>query len=183
MDILGSLDDPLRGMTKMSCPLPFCCGQFLFSGHFSSHCPVTSTSPLTCAEAHKARGNADCRFCRQAEWKCRCGELPGCPLQLLQLRLLQYVVPAQRSGMLILLSRCHQALVERQERARWKEEEEESCAMDSQEQGRSPSECCWAWLAVGPVRVSLHPTSPEQGPWGKSFSGQGWWESPGQRCC
>jgi len=180
MDILGSLDVSLRGMTKVSCPLPFCCGHFLFSGHFSSRYPVPSTSPLACAEAHKAQGNADRPSCRRAEWKCRCGRLPGCPLQLLQPRLLQYVVPAQRSGMLIPLSRCRQALAERQERAGWKEEEEESGATDSQEQGRSPSECCWAWPGVGPVRVSLHPTS--QGPWGKRFSGQGWWESPRQRC-
>ncbi|CAM9960297.1 unnamed protein product [Bubo scandiacus] len=27
-----------------------------------------------------------------------------------------------------------------------------------------PSECCWVWPGVVPVRVSLHPTSPEQEP-------------------
>ena len=144
MDILGSLDVSRRGMTKVSYPLPFWCGHFLPSGHFSSHGPMPSTSPLTCAEEHKARGNADRPFCCQAEWKCQCGELPGCPLQLLWLRLLQYVVPAQYNGMLIPLSRCLQALAERQKRVGWKEEEEESGAMDSQEQGRSPSE--WGLL-------------------------------------
>ena len=96
--------------------------------------------------------------------------MPGSSLQLLWPRLLQYVVPAQYSGMLIPLSRCLQALVWRRERAGCKEEEEELDAMESQEQGRSPSECCWVWLGVGPVRVSLRPTSPEQEP--KKTKGQ-----------
>ncbi|XP_074878113.1 maestro heat-like repeat-containing protein family member 2B [Buteo buteo] len=83
--------------------------------------------------------------------------------KLLWPRLLQYVVPAQYSGMLIPLSRCLRALVERRERAGC--EEEEPDAMDSQEQGRSPSECCcWVWPGVRPARVSLRPTSPEQEP-------------------
>ncbi|NXC67881.1 MRO2B protein, partial [Anhinga anhinga] len=73
--------------------------------------------------------------------------------QLLWPRLLQYVVPAQYSGMLIPLSRCLQALAARQERAGCKEEEEEPDAMDSQEQGRSPSECCWV-VAAAPYRSS-----------------------------
>ncbi|XP_074930909.1 maestro heat-like repeat-containing protein family member 2B [Phalacrocorax aristotelis] len=84
--------------------------------------------------------------------------------RLLWPRLLQYVVPAQYSGMLVPLSHCLQALVERRERAGCKEEEEETDATESQEQGRSPSECCWVWQGVGPVRVSLCPTSPEQEP-------------------
>ncbi|KAM9610619.1 uncharacterized protein ACIBXB_022310 [Morphnus guianensis] len=85
--------------------------------------------------------------------------------KLLWPRLLQYVVPAQYSGMLIPLSRCLRALVERRERAGCEEEEEEPDAMDSQEQGRSPSECCcWVWPGVRPARVSLRPTSPEQEP-------------------
>ncbi|XP_069634055.1 maestro heat-like repeat-containing protein family member 2B isoform X1 [Haliaeetus albicilla] len=87
--------------------------------------------------------------------------------KLLWPRLLQYVVPAQYSGMLIPLSRCLRALVERRERAGCEEEEEEEepDAMDSQEQGRSPSECCcWVWPGVRPARVSLRPTSPEQEP-------------------
>ena len=36
--------------------------------------------------------------------------------------------------------------------------------MDSQKQGRNPSECCWVWPGIGPVRVSLRPTCPEQEP-------------------
>ncbi|XP_059685558.1 maestro heat-like repeat-containing protein family member 2B, partial [Gavia stellata] len=59
--------------------------------------------------------------------------------KLLWPRLLQYVVPAQYSGMLIPLSRCLRALVERRERAGCKEEEEEPDAMDSQEQARLPA--------------------------------------------
>ncbi|NXW52361.1 MRO2B protein, partial [Nyctiprogne leucopyga] len=59
--------------------------------------------------------------------------------QLLWPRLLQYVVPAQYSSMLILLSRCVRALVERWKRAGCKEEEEEPDAMDSQEQARLPA--------------------------------------------
>ncbi|XP_052655736.1 maestro heat-like repeat-containing protein family member 2B [Harpia harpyja] len=85
--------------------------------------------------------------------------------KLLWPRLLQYVVPAQYSGMLIPLSRCVRALVERRERAGCEEEEEEPDAMESQEQGRSPSECCcWVWPGVRPARISLRPTSPEQEP-------------------
>ncbi|XP_059679369.1 maestro heat-like repeat-containing protein family member 2B [Gavia stellata] len=59
--------------------------------------------------------------------------------KLLWPRLLQYVVPAQYSGMLIPLSRCLRALVERWERAGCKEEEEEPDAVDSQEQARLPA--------------------------------------------
>ncbi|XP_059679384.1 maestro heat-like repeat-containing protein family member 2B [Gavia stellata] len=59
--------------------------------------------------------------------------------KLLWPRLLQYVLPAQYSGMLIPLSRCLRALVERWERAGCKEEEEEPDAMDSQEQARLPA--------------------------------------------
>ncbi|XP_069634059.1 maestro heat-like repeat-containing protein family member 2B isoform X5 [Haliaeetus albicilla] len=61
--------------------------------------------------------------------------------KLLWPRLLQYVVPAQYSGMLIPLSRCLRALVERRERAGCEEEEEEEepDAMDSQEQARLPA--------------------------------------------
>ncbi|KAM6106983.1 LOW QUALITY PROTEIN: maestro heat-like repeat-containing protein family member 2B [Phoenicopterus ruber ruber] len=59
--------------------------------------------------------------------------------KLLWPRLLQYVVPAQYSGMLIPLSRCLRALVERRERAGCKEEEEEPDAMDSQEQAQLPA--------------------------------------------
>ncbi|XP_052655744.1 maestro heat-like repeat-containing protein family member 2B [Harpia harpyja] len=59
--------------------------------------------------------------------------------KLLWPRLLQYVVPAQYSGMLIPLSRCLRALVERRERAGCEEEEEEPDAMDSQEQARLPA--------------------------------------------
>ncbi|XP_071664473.1 uncharacterized protein [Patagioenas fasciata] len=58
--------------------------------------------------------------------------------QLLWPRLLQYVVPAQCSGVLIPLSRCLRALLERRERAGC-EEEEEPDAVDSQEQGRAES--------------------------------------------
>ncbi|NXW11349.1 MRO2A protein, partial [Fregetta grallaria] len=59
--------------------------------------------------------------------------------KLLWPRLLQYVMPAQYSGMLIPLSRCLRALVERQERAGCKEEEEEMDAIDSQEQAQLPA--------------------------------------------
>ncbi|XP_076212542.1 maestro heat-like repeat-containing protein family member 2B [Aptenodytes patagonicus] len=59
--------------------------------------------------------------------------------KLLWPRLLQYVVPAQYSGMLIPLSRCLQALAERRERAGCAEEEEEPDAADSQEQARLPT--------------------------------------------
>ncbi|XP_074995168.1 maestro heat-like repeat-containing protein family member 2B [Calonectris borealis] len=59
--------------------------------------------------------------------------------KLLWPRLLQYVVPAQYSGMLIPLSRCLRALVERRERAGCKEEEEEPDAMDSQERAQLPA--------------------------------------------
>ncbi|XP_040977778.1 maestro heat-like repeat-containing protein family member 2B [Aquila chrysaetos chrysaetos] len=61
--------------------------------------------------------------------------------KLLWPRLLQYVVPAQYSGMLIPLSRCLQALVERRQRAGCEEEEEEEepGAVDSQEQARLPA--------------------------------------------
>ncbi|OPJ70754.1 maestro heat-like repeat-containing protein family member 2B-like [Patagioenas fasciata monilis] len=54
--------------------------------------------------------------------------------QLLWPRLLQYMVPAQCSGVLIPLSRCLRALLERRESAGC-EEEEEPNAVDSQEQG------------------------------------------------
>ncbi|KAK2521382.1 hypothetical protein Q9966_012999 [Columba livia] len=57
---------------------------------------------------------------------------------LLWPRLLQYVVPAQYSGVLIPLSRGLRALLERRERAGC-EEEEEPDAVDSQEQGRAES--------------------------------------------
>ena len=40
MDILGSLDVSLSGMTKVSHPLPCCCGYFLLPGHFSSCSPM-----------------------------------------------------------------------------------------------------------------------------------------------
>ena len=40
VDILGSLDVSPRGMTKVSCLLPCCCGHFLPSGHFSSCSPM-----------------------------------------------------------------------------------------------------------------------------------------------
>ncbi|XP_076214435.1 maestro heat-like repeat-containing protein family member 2B [Aptenodytes patagonicus] len=59
--------------------------------------------------------------------------------KLLWPRLLQYVVPAQYSGMLIPLSRCLQALAERRERAGCEEEEEEPDAVDSQEQAQLPT--------------------------------------------
>ncbi|KAK2527224.1 hypothetical protein Q9966_010444 [Columba livia] len=58
--------------------------------------------------------------------------------QLLWPRLLQYVVPAQYSGVLIPLSRGLRALLERRERAGC-EEEEEPDAVDSQEQGIAES--------------------------------------------
>ncbi|XP_072731086.1 maestro heat-like repeat-containing protein family member 2B [Ciconia boyciana] len=59
--------------------------------------------------------------------------------KLLWPRLLQYVVPAQYSGMLIPLSRCLRALAERQEKAECEEEEEEPDAVDSQEEAWLPS--------------------------------------------
>ncbi|KAK4806676.1 hypothetical protein QYF61_027677 [Mycteria americana] len=59
--------------------------------------------------------------------------------KLLWPRLLQYVVPAQYSGMLIPLSRCLQALLWRRERAGCQEEEEELDAMESQEQAQLPA--------------------------------------------
>ncbi|XP_075581329.1 maestro heat-like repeat-containing protein family member 2B [Pelecanus crispus] len=59
--------------------------------------------------------------------------------KLLWPRLLQYVVPAQYSGMLIPLSCCLQALVERWERAGCKEEEEDLDGMDFQEQAQLPA--------------------------------------------
>ncbi|XP_075580917.1 maestro heat-like repeat-containing protein family member 2B [Pelecanus crispus] len=59
--------------------------------------------------------------------------------KLLWPRLLQYVVPAQYSGMLIPLSCCLRALVERWERAGCKEEEEDLDGMDSQEQAQLPA--------------------------------------------
>lgn len=40
LDIVGSLDVTLRGMTKVSCPLSCCCGHFLPSGHFSVGSPM-----------------------------------------------------------------------------------------------------------------------------------------------
>ncbi|XP_075287186.1 maestro heat-like repeat-containing protein family member 2B [Opisthocomus hoazin] len=58
--------------------------------------------------------------------------------KLLWPRLLEYVVPAQYSGMLIPLSRCLRALVERQERA-GHEEEEKPDAVNSPEQDGSPA--------------------------------------------
>ncbi|NXS50464.1 MRO2B protein, partial [Balaeniceps rex] len=81
--------------------------------------------------------------------------------KLLWPRLLQYVVPAQYSGMLIPLSHCLWALAERWERAGCEEEEEEPDATDSQEQGRSPSECCWVQLGAGPVAVAAPHKSVE----------------------
>ncbi|XP_049666562.1 maestro heat-like repeat-containing protein family member 2B [Accipiter gentilis] len=76
--------------------------------------------------------------------------------KLLWPRLLQYVVPAQYSGMLIPLSRCLRALVERRERAGCEEEEEEEPdATDSQEQalGSPPASAIAAQLlsALRPV--------------------------------
>ncbi|XP_050770644.1 maestro heat-like repeat-containing protein family member 2B [Gymnogyps californianus] len=59
--------------------------------------------------------------------------------KLLWPRLLQYVLPAQYSGMLIPLSRCLRALVERREKAGCKEGEEEPDAMDSQKQACLPA--------------------------------------------
>ncbi|KAF1675143.1 Maestro heat-like repeat-containing protein family member 2B, partial [Pygoscelis papua] len=82
--------------------------------------------------------------------------------KLLWPRLLQYVVPAQYSGMLIPLSRCLQALAERRERAGCEEEEEEPDAVDSQEQGRSPRECCWVRLGAGPVVAAAPHKSGER---------------------
>ncbi|XP_065704327.1 maestro heat-like repeat-containing protein family member 2B isoform X3 [Patagioenas fasciata] len=64
--------------------------------------------------------------------------------QLLWPRLLQYVVPAQCSGVLIPLSRCLRALLERRERAGC-EEEEEPDAVDSQEQGAGSSSSHQQW--------------------------------------
>ncbi|XP_075287185.1 maestro heat-like repeat-containing protein family member 2B [Opisthocomus hoazin] len=58
--------------------------------------------------------------------------------KLLWPRLLEYVVPAQYSGMLIPLSRCLRALVERQERV-GHEEEEKPDAVNSPEQDGSPA--------------------------------------------
>lgn len=40
MDILGSLDVSLGGMSRVSCPLPCCCGRFLASGQCSSWSPM-----------------------------------------------------------------------------------------------------------------------------------------------
>ncbi|KAM6290353.1 maestro heat-like repeat-containing protein family member 2B [Porphyrio hochstetteri] len=57
--------------------------------------------------------------------------------KLLWPRLLQYVVPAQYSGMLIPLSKCLRALAERWERVGC--EEEESDAVDSLEQAQLPA--------------------------------------------
>ncbi|NXW09869.1 MRO2B protein, partial [Fregetta grallaria] len=82
--------------------------------------------------------------------------------KLLWPRLLQYVVPAQYSGMLIPLSHCLRALAERQERAGCEEEEEEPDAVDSQEQGRSPRECCWVQLGAGPVVAAAPHKSGER---------------------
>ncbi|XP_059691036.1 maestro heat-like repeat-containing protein family member 2B [Gavia stellata] len=59
--------------------------------------------------------------------------------KLLWPRLLQYVVPAQYSGMLIPLSRCLRALVERRESTGCEEDEEEPDAVDSQERARLPA--------------------------------------------
>ncbi|XP_054024596.1 maestro heat-like repeat-containing protein family member 2B [Dryobates pubescens] len=65
--------------------------------------------------------------------------------KLLWPRLLHYVVQAQYSDLVVPLSRCLRALLERLERGC--EEEEEPGAMDSQEEGRSPRECCWVMVA------------------------------------
>ncbi|KAK2527221.1 hypothetical protein Q9966_010441 [Columba livia] len=62
----------------------------------------------------------------------------GMSQQLLWPRLLQYVVPAQYSGVLIPLSRGLRALLERRERAGC-DEEEEPDAVDSPEQARLPA--------------------------------------------
>ncbi|XP_064896062.1 maestro heat-like repeat-containing protein family member 2B isoform X1 [Columba livia] len=97
--------------------------------------------------------------------------------QLLWPRLLQYVVPAQYSGVLIPLSRGLRALLERRERAGC-EEEEEPDAVDSQEQGRSPRECCWVWKGLRPVCVSLCPMNPEQEP--RKSKGQSQALAPGE---
>ncbi|KAF1597824.1 Maestro heat-like repeat-containing protein family member 2B, partial [Eudyptes moseleyi] len=72
------------------------------------------------------------------------------------------VVPAQYSGTLIPLLCCLQALAERRERAGCKEEEEEPDAVGSQEQGRSPSECCWVWLGARPVVAAAPHESGER---------------------
>ncbi|XP_071661406.1 maestro heat-like repeat-containing protein family member 2B isoform X3 [Patagioenas fasciata] len=68
-------------------------------------------------------------------------------------RLLQYVVPAQCSGVLIPLSRCLRALLERRERAGC-EEEEEPDAVDSQEQARLPAPQA---LLAGPLVLAAAP--------------------------
>ncbi|XP_071664472.1 maestro heat-like repeat-containing protein family member 2B isoform X1 [Patagioenas fasciata] len=73
--------------------------------------------------------------------------------QLLWPRLLQYVVPAQCSGVLIPLSRCLRALLERRERAGC-EEEEEPDAVDSQEQARLPAPQA---LLAGPLVLAAAP--------------------------
>ncbi|NXV77799.1 MRO2B protein, partial [Atlantisia rogersi] len=78
--------------------------------------------------------------------------------KLLWPKLLQYVVPAQYSGMLIPISKCLQALAERWERVGCKEEE--SDAVDSQEHGRS----CWARLGasrLGVVAAASHKSSDQ----------------------
>ncbi|KAM6038320.1 maestro heat-like repeat-containing protein family member 2B [Chlamydotis macqueenii] len=59
--------------------------------------------------------------------------------KLLWPRLLQYVMPAQYSGMLVPLSRCLRALAERRERAGCEQEEEEPDAMDTQERALLPA--------------------------------------------
>ncbi|XP_071661584.1 maestro heat-like repeat-containing protein family member 2B isoform X7 [Patagioenas fasciata] len=78
-------------------------------------------------------------------------------------RLLQYVVPAQCSGVLIPLSRCLRALLERRERAGC-EEEEEPDAVDSQEQGRAESSLDsaeWEQHVLKFLRASLEPIEDE----------------------
>ncbi|XP_040412255.1 maestro heat-like repeat-containing protein family member 2B [Cygnus olor] len=57
--------------------------------------------------------------------------------ELLWPRLLQYVVPAQYCGMLVPLSRCLQALIERQKRAEGQEDTEKPA--DVQEQAKKPT--------------------------------------------
>ncbi|KAM6292594.1 maestro heat-like repeat-containing protein family member 2B [Porphyrio hochstetteri] len=78
--------------------------------------------------------------------------------KLLWPRLLQYVVPAQYSGMLIPLSKCLRALAERREGGGC--EEEEPDAVDSQEQAQLPApQALLARLLV--VAAAPHKTSDQ----------------------
>ena len=144
MDILGSLDLSVRGMTKVSHNLPCC--RSLTSHHVFLIPFQHPRSLFQCALKHtRLREIHRVLFISERRQECRHNAQPPRSLQLLWPRLLLYVVPAQYTGMLIPVSRCVQALAERGDLMVREVEELDAHFLSSMFQGRSrnsASELC-----------------------------------------